>query len=141
MANQLFQRLNVGSDRFFQRIGCRDTLVRYGNSQVVTPTPLITRLGVTPTADITELSSESTNGWQVRLALPVLEEMFGEEWQSALQPGNKNWWVNEDDRGWKQCRVEGQYDSIDTGLFSIKLKILGAESQFGGAPLTPYPNY
>lgn len=141
MPNKLFQSLNVGSDRFLQRLGFRDTLVRYGATQIVEPTPLVTRLGVTPTADITELSSESTNGWQVRLSLPVLEGMFADEWQSALQPGNKNWWINEDNQGWKQCRIEGQYDSIDTGLFSLKLKVLGAENQFGGAPITPYPSY
>ncbi|MBD2076224.1 hypothetical protein H6F86_20555 [Phormidium sp. FACHB-592] len=131
MTNGFFQKITGPEfDGIMQSVGMRPEQVRYGETKVIKPVPLLTISGL---VNITAIQApgltdggEYVQAYEASIPLSTLTRSFGRDgWQSAIAPG-QIWYVNlGDGTGWRRCRT---YAEATTGVgmrYGVKLAEMG----------------
>lgn len=122
--------VGIHPDRLATRMGLNAISIRYGDSKVLNPNPIVTPLGIqsdSPVPSELTLSGQGYETYDVSIPLATLLKAFGTEATAiAAMAANNIWYVNRNDTmGWRRCHTWGTPKYNQVKKYQITLKELG----------------
>lgn len=129
MLSELF---GTFADAFFEGVGAAPTQVRYRNTVIITPTPIVSHEGVQAANESSRLiQSEGFSTYTVSIPLDVLEKNLSSSTEKprsdftravATSP-NQPWFLSSDGKSWIPYRTMGD---PEFEVFRVKLQLVAA---------------
>ncbi|MBW4469303.1 MAG: hypothetical protein KME45_03465 [Stenomitos rutilans HA7619-LM2] len=121
----------ASADRLFTNLGLNNTQIRFGDSKILTPNPLVTPMGIQPDAPVSSeltIQGQGYETYQVSIPDDTLIAVFGNMTNAiAAMASNNIWYVDRGDTmGWRRCRTWGTPAFNTIGKYQVTLKEMGA---------------
>ena len=119
------------ADRLFTNLGFNNTRIRFGDSKVITPNPIVSSVGIQPDSPVPSELTISGQGYETyTVSIPddTLIATFGSLTNAiAAMQSNNIWYVDRGDKqGWRRCRSWGTPGFNTIGKYEATLKEMGA---------------